>query len=171
MPFQVSGIVEGRPLVSPQTSAVFVGCSDGSILSLSSSSGKTLWRQKADKAVGGPIFSPKGDVIYVGSADGTLLGLDPTSGKIVGQANEGSEYAPPVVTPDGSMVFSPLVGGEVARVRGMVNPIKPQGPTKGGGAPQPPKPVHKNGHVRTHIYKGRCMRAHTLRSRCMRAHT
>lgn len=146
--------MEGRPLVSPQTSAVFVGCSDGSILSLSSSSGKTLWRQKADKAVGGPIFSPKGDVIYVGSADGTLLGLDPTSGKIVGQANEGSEYAPPVVTPDGSMVFSPLVGGEVARVRGMVNPMKPAGPTKGGGTPQPPKPVRKNGHVRIHTHKG-----------------
>lgn len=142
----------------PQTSAVLVGCSDGAVLSLSAATGATLWRHKADKAVGGPILSPKGDVVYVGSADGTLLGLDPTSGKVIGQANEGSEYAPPVVTPDGSMVFSPLVGGELARVGGMVNPVKPPGPTKGGGAQQAPRPVRKNGHVRTakDEAKGRC---------------
>jgi outer membrane protein assembly factor BamB len=116
-------IMAGQPLVSPDSTTVFVGCDDHSLYAFHTDTGRMLWTFRTGGRVGPPTVTDKtgsGGTVVFASADGAVYEVDAETGVEIwafqltpspsGHDDDDQNYQDvptlvPLASPDGSTVF------------------------------------------------------------------
>jgi outer membrane protein assembly factor BamB len=114
--------MQGQPVVSPDSTTVFVGCDDHSLYAFHTDTGRILWTFRTGGAVGPPTVTAKtgsgGTVVFV-SQDGAIYEVDAKTGVEIwafqmtppisdddrSDPDSNIPYLVPLASPDGSKVF------------------------------------------------------------------
>ncbi|MBI2993924.1 MAG: outer membrane protein assembly factor BamB [Gammaproteobacteria bacterium] len=90
-----------EPAVAGQR--LFTADSDGEVVALDASNGKTLWSEDVDEHItGGPGFGE--NVVLVGTGEGEVIALNADSGKKLWRSRVSSEVLSPPIKADGTVV-------------------------------------------------------------------
>lgn len=93
-------------MLSPDDSRLYVGCHDGAVYALDSSTGRVIWKwQTGEQVQSDQVLSADGETLYIGSDDTNVYAIDTKSGvprwtyKTGGFVRSGLTLGPPSLAP------------------------------------------------------------------------